>query len=263
MLDELLDALDRVDADDEVRVLVVTGRGRAFCAGSDLSDGGSTFNRGDGDFAMHRDADGGGLLARRIFDCTKPTIAAINGPAVGIGITMTLPMDLRLVGESARIGFVFTHRGLVPEAASSFFLPRLVGISKAAEWVYTGRIFDAAEAVRGGLARSVHEEARLLPAARALADEISEGSSPVAVALSRRMLWQMLGPGDPVLAHELDSEAIHFLGNSVDVEEGVQAFLEKRKPRFPLRPSRDMPDFFRRWQAQRGGTPPNPRGRPW
>ena len=256
MLDELVDAFDRTDADDDVRAVIVTGRGRAFCAGADLGGGDATFERAREPFDMERHADGGGVLARRIFDSAKPVIGAINGPAVGIGITMTLPMDVRLAADGARFGFVFARRGLVPEACSSFFLPRVVGIAQAAEWVLSARLFDAREALDGGLVRSVHPAGELLPAARALAAEFAEGKSAVAVAIARRMLWQMLAGGDPVAAHEADSEALHFLGGSDDVREGVSAFLEKRDAAFPLRVSRDLPPFYARWQAERGGSAP-------
>jgi enoyl-CoA hydratase/carnithine racemase len=253
MLEELVDAFDTTDADDDVRAVVVTGSGRAFCAGADLGGGDATFERGAEPFDMERHADGGGVLARRIFDSAKPVIGAVNGPAVGIGVTMTLPMDVRLAADNARFGFVFARRGLVPEACSTFFLPRVVGISQAAEWVFSGRIFDAREALAGGLVRSVHPPGELLGAARALAAEFAEGKSAVAVALARRMLWQMLADGDPAAAHELDSEALHFLGSSGDVREGVASFLEKRDAAFPLRVSQDMPDFYARWQEERGG----------
>ena len=257
MLDELVDAFDRTDAEDDVRAVVVTGQGRAFCAGADLTMTDSMFDRGSAPFRMERHADGGGVLARRIFDSTKPVIAAINGVAVGIGITMTLPMDVRLAADSARFGFVFVKRGLVPEAASSFFLTRLVGASQAAEWIYTGRVFNAQEALSGGLVRSVHTPNELLDAARALASEMARGTSAVAVAIARRMLWQMLASGDPVTAHETDSEAIQFLVSSEDFREGVASFLEKRDASFPMRVSRDMPAFFGRWLAERGGLAPS------
>lgn len=256
MLEELVDAFDRTDADDDVRAVIVTGRGRAFCAGADLGEGEATFERDPEPFAMDRHADGGGVLARRIFDSAKPVIGAINGPAVGIGITMTLAMDVRLMADTARAGFVFARRGLVPEACSSFFLPRVVGIAQATEWVFSGRIFGADEALAGGLVRSVHPADQLLAAARALAAEFAEGKSAVAVAIARRMLWQMLAGGDPAAAHEADSEALHFLGGSDDVREGVAAFLEKRDAAFPLRVSHDLPPFFARWQAERGGLAP-------
>src|SRR4051794_1457278 len=256
MLEELVDALDRSDADDDVRAVVMTGSGRAFCAGADLEAGGATFERGAERFSMDHDADGGGVLARRMFDSAKPIIGAINGAAVGIGATMTLPMDVRLAADTARFGFVFARRGLVPEACSSFFLPRVVGIAQAAEWVFSGRIFDAREALAGGLVRSVHPADELLPAARALAAEFAEGKSAVAIAIARRMLWQMLAGGDPATAHDVDSEALHFLGGSDDVREGVTAFLEKRDAAFPLRVSSDMPPFYARWQSERGGLLP-------
>jgi enoyl-CoA hydratase/carnithine racemase len=256
MTEEMVSAFDRTDADDEVRTVILTGRGRAFCAGADLDGGGAIFARGDGEFTMPRDADDGGTLALRIFDSAKPVIAAINGPAVGIGITMTLPCDIRLIAEGARVGFVFARRGLIPEAASTFFLPRIVGISRALEWTLTGRIFEADEALDGGLVRSVLPAAELLPTARELAWEIARNSAPVGVALSRRMLWQMLGAPGPGLAHRLDSECLHGLGSSGDVAEGVSSFLEKRDPEFPLKVSADMPAFYRRWGEERGGYDP-------
>ncbi|HEX4731534.1 MAG TPA: enoyl-CoA hydratase-related protein [Solirubrobacterales bacterium] len=253
MVEEMCDAIDRTDGDDEVGAVVVTGSGRAFCAGADLAEGGAIFDHGVEPFSMERNPDGGGVLARRFFDSAKPLIAAINGPAVGIGATMTLPMDVRMAADDARIGFVFARRGLVPEASSSFFLPRIVGISQAAEWVYTGRIFDAAEAERAGLVRSLHPKEELLGAALALGAEMAASSSRVAVALARRMLWQMLtGAGNPVLAHEIDSEALHTMGTSDDMREGVAAFLEKREANYPMRVSADMPDFFARWGTERG-----------
>lgn len=256
MLGELIDAIDRTDADDEVRCVIVTGRGRGFCAGADLGEGEASFARGSGEFSMPADADGGGVLSQRIFDSAKPIIAAINGPAVGIGLTMTLPMDVRMAAEGAKMGFVFAKRGLVPEAASSFFLPRIVGISRACEWTFTGRVFEAAEAHEAGLVRSVHPPGDLLAAARELAHEMSDQTSRVSVALTRRMLWQVLGGGGPALAHALDSEAFHFLASSPDAAEGINSFLEKRPPEYPMTVSSDMPDFYRRWGAERGGMNP-------
>lgn len=258
MQEDLVAAFDRTDADPEVRCVIVTGRGRAFCAGADLGEGKRTFDRGRGEFRMPENADSGGILARRIFASAKPVIGAINGPAVGIGITMTLPMDLRLVADTAKIGFVFAKRGLVPEACSSFFLPRIVGIGTACEWVFSGRVFGPQDALDAGLVRSVHAADELLPAAREVALEMADGTSRVAVALARRMLWQMLGAGTPALAHELDSEALHFLGASADVEEGVSAFIEKREAHYPMRVSEDLPDFYERWGAERGGAEPPP-----
>jgi enoyl-CoA hydratase/carnithine racemase len=244
---ELLEAFDRADADDDVRAVIVTGAGRAFCAGADLSAGGSTFDwrerGGDGP-----PRDGGGRVSLRIFDCTKPVIAAINGAAVGVGATMTLPMDVRLASEAARIGFVFTRRGIVPEACSSWFLPRVVGISRAMEWVATGRIVDAEEALAGGLVRSVHPPGELLDAAHALAREIAVNTAPVSVALARRMMWRMLGAGHPMEAHRVDSRAMFQRGQSADASEGVTSFLEKREPQFPDRVSSGLPDVFPGWE---------------
>jgi len=244
---ELIAAFDEIDANDDVRAVIVTGAGRAFCAGADLGGGGSTFDAGDQEPSdAHR--DGGGQVALRIFECKKPVIAAINGPAVGVGITMTLPMDVRLASSAARIGFVFARRGIVPEAASSWFLPRVVGISQAMEWVATGRIFSAEEALAGRLVSRVLPPEDLLPAARALAKEIAENTSAVSVALSRQMLWRMLGADHPMEAHRLDSRAIFAMGSSKDAYEGVSSFLQKRSPHFPMRVSSDMPPFFPWWK---------------
>jgi enoyl-CoA hydratase/carnithine racemase len=250
MMNELIAAFDAIDADDDVRSVVVTGRGRGFCAGADLSEGAETFNAGDAegrsDGSIPR--DGGGLLTLRVFRCLKPVIAAINGPAVGVGVTMTLPMDVRLASEDARLGFVFARRGLVPEACSSWFLPRLVGIQQAAEWVFTGRVFPAHEALAGGLVRSVHRPDDLLPAAYALAAEMAGETSPVSVALSRQMLWRMLGADHPMAAHRADSRGIFLRGRSDDAREGVTSFLEKRPPHFPLKVSDGLPDIFPDWK---------------
>jgi enoyl-CoA hydratase/carnithine racemase len=246
MRDELIGAFDIADGDDDVRSVIVTGAGRAFCAGADLGAGGSTFDPASRDvvhtFADGRPRDGGGEVSLRIYECTKPVIAAINGPAVGVGITMTLPMDVRLAVEGAKIGFVFTRRGIVPEAASSYFLPRLVGISRAMEWVATGRVFTSEEALAGGLVRSVHAPGELLSAAQALAREIADNTAPVSVALSRRMLWSMLGAAHPLEAHEVDSSAMASRGASADAAEGVTAFLEKREAVFPDRVSDGLPE---------------------
>jgi enoyl-CoA hydratase/carnithine racemase len=246
MMDELLDAFDRVDADDGVGAVIVTGRGRAFCAGADLDAGGATFEHGSDDGRVQR--DGGGRVSLRIFESTKPVIAAINGPAVGVGITMTLPMDVRLASTEARMGFVFVRRGIVPEACSSWFLPRVVGISRAMEWVATGRVFPAREALEAGLVRSVHAPSDLVAAARTLALEMVEGTSAISVALSRQMLWRMLGADHPMEAHKIDSRGIQATGRSADAREGVESFLAKRPPRFPGRVSADMPDFYPWWQ---------------
>ena len=259
MRDELIDAFDRADSDDEIRAVVVTGRGRAFCAGADLSGGGDTFNaerrRRSGATTKTIDGvprDGGGQVSLRIAASLKPVIAAINGPAVGVGITMTLPMDIRLAAETARFGFVFSRRGVVMEAASSWFLPRVVGISQAMEWVATGRVFDAAEALRGGLVARTYPAEELLPAAYALAREIADNTSAVAVATSRQLMWRMLGADSPWEAHRLDSRGMYLLGQAPDVVEGVTAFLEKRQPSFPMRVGADLPDLGPRWPEPPG-----------
>lgn len=249
MLKEIIAAFDASDADDDVRAVVVTGSGRAFCAGADLSGGGDTFAKGGSDVSARSGVvrDGGGLVALRIFESKKPVIGAINGAAVGVGVTMTLPMDVRLAADSAKFGFVFARRGIVPEAASSWFLPRLVGISQAAEWCYTGRMVSAEEARDARLVRSVHGADELLPAARALALEIAENTAPVSVALTRQMLWRMLGAAHPMEAHRVDSRAINSRGASDDAREGVTSFLEKRPPRFPVRVSDGLPEVFPGW----------------
>ncbi len=247
MMREIIDAFDQVDADDDVRVVIVTGAGRGFCAGADLSGGGATFSKGGSD-EIPEDVgiprDGGGMVSLRIFECTKPVIGAINGAAVGVGVTMTLPMDIRLASEHAKFGFVFARRGIVPEACSSWFLPRLVGISQATEWCYTGRVFPAAEALDGGLVRSVHAAGDLLPAALAIAAEIAQNTAPVSVALTRQMLWRMLGASHPMEAHRVDSRGILSRGASPDAREGVVSFLEKRPPEFPVKVSDGLPDIF-------------------
>jgi enoyl-CoA hydratase/carnithine racemase len=247
MCRELLDAFDRADVDDSVRVVIVTGAGRAFCAGADLG-GADSFDsparRRAAATADHR--DGGGLLTLRIYDSKKPVIAAINGPAVGVGVTMTLPMDVRIASSAARMGFVFVRRGIVPEAASSWFLPRVVGVSRAAEWAYTGRVFPAEEALEGGLVSRVVAPQDLLPTARALAREIADNTSAVSVALTRQMLWKMLAADHPMEAHRIDSKAVHWMGRSADAYEGVASFLEKRAPKFKLKPS-EMPEFYPWW----------------
>jgi enoyl-CoA hydratase/carnithine racemase len=246
MVHELIGAFDRADADDEVRAVIVTGAGRGFCAGADLSSGGNAFVKGGSDVTSPTGVirDGGGLVSLRIFESNKPVIAAINGPAVGVGITMTLPMDIRLVSTSAKIGFVFSRRGIVPEACSSWFLPRLVGISQAAEWCFSGRVFTAEEALAGGLVRSIHSPDDLLPAALAIAAEIVDNTSPVSVALTRRMLWTMLTADHPMEAHRVDSRGIAERGRSADVHEGVESFLAKRPAVFTDRVSDGLPDIF-------------------
>jgi enoyl-CoA hydratase/carnithine racemase len=250
MAEELIDAFGRANVDDDVRVVVLTGAGRGFCAGADLAGGGSTFDyeaRGEGG-DEHRDR--GGRVALAIYESLKPVIVAFNGPAVGVGVTMTLPADIRLASTTARFGFVFARRGIVPEAASSWFLPRIVGISRAMEWVATGRVFDASEALAAGLVQSVHEPDELLPAAYDLAREIAYNAAPVSVAVARQMLWRMLGAASPWDAHRVDSRAMLSRGASRDVQEGVSAFLEKRPAQFPDRVSADLPDFFPWWEPE-------------
>lgn len=247
MARELHEAFDRADADDEVRVVIVTGAGRAFCAGADLERGGETFDARARESQPAEHRDNGGQFTLRIFRCTKPVIAAINGPAVGVGATMTLAMDIRLASEKARFGFVFVRRGIVPEAASSWFLPRVVGISRAMEWAVTGRVFPAQEALEGGLVRSIHHPDELLPAARELAAEIVENTAPVSVALARRMMWTMLGAQHPMVAHRSDSRAMLIRGQSADVVEGVTSFLEKRPAKFTDRVSDGLPDVLPEW----------------
>lgn len=263
MMQEMVAAFDAADADDAVRAVIVTGSGeRAFCAGADLSAGAATFDyeqradkqalagspiRSDGSIDWDHEGvrDSGGRLTLRIFNSKKPVIGAINGAAVGIGATMTLPMDFRLASDSARIGFVFARRGIVPEAASSWFLPRLVGISQALDWCYSGRLIPAAEAMAAGLVRSVHAPADLLPAARALAHELTAESAPVSIALTRQMMWRMLGANHPMEAHRFDSRLVYARGRQADAREGVTSFLEKRPASYPDRVSADLPDFPR------------------
>jgi enoyl-CoA hydratase/carnithine racemase len=245
MARELIEAFERSDADDDVRAVVVTGAGRGFCAGADLGGGGGTFDwrdREGGDAGVPR--DGGGQVALRIFDSLKPVIAAINGPAVGVGVTMTLPMDVRIAASGAKIGFVFARRGIVPEACSSWFLPRLVGISQAMEWVATGRVFLAEEALAGGLVRSVHPADEVLGVAQVLAEEIASEAAPVSVALARRLMWTMLGASHPMEAHRADSRAMFSRGRSSDAFEGVTSFLEKRPAEFSDRVSDGLPELF-------------------
>jgi enoyl-CoA hydratase/carnithine racemase len=248
MMKEFMDALDRADADDDVRAIIVTGAGRGFCAGADLSSGPSNFDKGEKlDWGDERMRDGGGLLTLRIFECLKPIIAAVNGPAVGVGVTMQLAMDIRLASEDARFGFVFARRGIVPEACSSWFLPRIVGISKALEWTYSGKVFPASEALDGKLVRSVHKPDDLLPAAREIALEIAQNTSAISVTLIRHMLWRLLGADHPMEGHKLDSRGVYATGQTADAYEGVQSFLEKRPPNFSLKPSKDLPGYFPWW----------------
>src|SRR5437588_8993408 len=244
MCRELIEAFDRADADDEVRAIVVTGAGRGFCAGADLAGGGETFDYRKRGSTEEVPRDNGGEFTLRIFESKKPVIAAINGPAVGVGATMTLAKDVRRAADDARMGFVFARRGIVPEACSSWFLPRVVGISRAMEWVATGRVFSAQEALQGGLVRSLHPGGELLDAARALAQEIAETTAPVSVALARRLMWTMLGAEHPMIAHRADSRGMFSRGQSDDAREGVTSFLEKRPARFTDRVSDGLPDIF-------------------
>jgi enoyl-CoA hydratase/carnithine racemase len=259
MRNEMLDAFDRIDADDDVRAVVVTGAGRAFCAGADLSRGGDTFDKekskdmyaGEDDVLEDgTPRDGGGTVALRIARCLKPVIGAFNGAAVGVGVTMTLPMDVRLASEKARFGFVFARRGIVTEAASSWFLPRLVGIAQAMEWAATGRVFDAQEALAGRLVSRVYAPDELLPAAYALAREIAGGTSAVSVAAIRRLMWSGLSAPSPWDAHIADSRLMAALGGAADAIEGVSSFLEKRDAAFPMRVSKDLPPEVPDWPVR-------------
>ena len=256
MMQEMIAAFDQTDADDSVRVVIVTGAGRAFCAGADLSAGAATFDystRGGEDKEARTldgvQRDGGGLLTLRIYDSLKPVIAAVNGPAVGVGVTMQLAMDIRMASTEARYGFVFSRRGINPEACSSWFLPRLVGIQTALEWCYSGRVFPAQEAHEKGLVRSLHAPEDLLPAARALAREIADNTAPVSIALTRQLIWRMAGASHPMEAHMADSRGIQARGAMPDAKEGVTSFLEKRLPRYPDRVSTDLPNIWEHWSA--------------
>lgn len=265
MMNELIDVFGKASGDDEVRVVVVTGAGRAFCAGADLSAGAATFDfsartdrpdrqAGAGgaiDWSDERVRDGGGRVTLAIFDCLKPVIAAVNGPAVGVGVTMQLPMDIRLAGEGARFGFVFSRRGIVPEACSSWFLPKIVGISQALDWCLSGRVFDAQEALAGKLVKEVLKPEDLLPRAYEIAAEIRDNTAPVSIALIRQMLWRLSALDHPMEAHKVDSRGIYSRGASADVKEGVVAFLEKRKANFPQKVSADMPPYFPWWEPRK------------
>jgi len=258
MMQEMIAAFDQTDADDSVRVVIVTGAGRAFCAGADLSAGAATFDystRGGKDKEARTvegvQRDGGGLLTLRIYDSLKPVIAAVNGPAVGVGVTMQLAMDIRMASTDAKYGFVFSRRGINPEACSSWFLPRLVGVQTALEWCYSGRVFPAQEAHERGLVRSLHAPEDLLPAARALAREIADNTAPVSIALTRQLIWRMAGANHPMEAHMADSRGIQARGAMADAKEGVTSFLEKRPPRYPDKVSTDLPNIWEHWDAPR------------
>ncbi|HEY5237549.1 MAG TPA: crotonase/enoyl-CoA hydratase family protein [Rhizomicrobium sp.] len=262
MQKELIDAFGRASKDDAVRTIVVTGAGRAFCAGADLSAGAATFDfakrtdrpdrriEGEVDWSDERIRDGGGRVTLAIYECLKPVIAAVNGPAVGVGATMQLAMDIRIASETARFGFVFARRGIVPEACSSWFLPKIVGIAQALEWCFSGRVFDAAEALRGRLVSEVLPPDKLMARAYELAAEIRDNTAPVAVALTRQMLWRLSAEDHPMGAHRIDSRGIYSRGASADVKEGVMAFLEKRAPNFPQNVSADMPPYFPWWEER-------------
>jgi len=252
MLREIIDAMDRADADDDVRVIIFTGAGRGFCAGADLSRGASTFNMAEreGEGPVDEWRDGGGLVSLRLFESKKPLIAAVNGPAAGVGVTMQLPMDIRIASTEARFGLVFTRRGVVMEACSSWFLPRIVGISQAMEWVMSGRVFPADEALKGGLVSQVVAPDDLLPTARSIAREIADNTSAVSVTLCRHMMWKMLGADHPMEAHKIDSRGIRTMGQLPDAYEGVQSFLEKRPGNYSMKPSTDIPDFFPWWEER-------------
>ena len=257
MMADMIAAFDATDADDAVKAVIVTGAGRAFCAGADLAAGGATFDHTASTDPRRLEArvggvqrDGGGRLTMRIYESLKPVISAVNGAAVGVGVTMQLPMDIRLASTSARFGFVFARRGITPEAASSWFLPRLVGLQTALEWCYTGRVFGAEEAKERGLVRSLHAPEELIPAARALAREIIDNTAPVSIALTRQMLWRMAGADQPMEAHRADSRAIQSRGASADAREGVTSFLEKREANYPNRVSTDLPDIWPDWKTR-------------
>ncbi|WP_042463171.1 crotonase/enoyl-CoA hydratase family protein [Neobacillus dielmonensis] len=251
MLNELLQVLDEADNNDDVRTIIITGEGKAFCAGADLGSGTSTFT--DKETPIEEYRDGGGILSLRIYELKKPIIAAINGPAVGIGATMTLPMDIRIASSAAKIGFVFSRRGITPEACSGWFLPRVVGIGKATELVLTGKIISADEALTMGLVNQVVAPEELLGAAETIAKEIAENTSAISVTLSRQLMWRMLGADHPYESHKIESKMIHWTGQQADVKEGITAFFEKRKPNFPMNVSTDLPSFYPWWKTNKEG----------
>ncbi len=250
---ELIEAFDAADLDDDVRAVIVTGAGKAFCAGADLSDEGNEdtfYDRftGKADTAPRR--DDGGVVCLRIYDMKKPVIAAINGAAVGFGSTLTLPMDIRIASKKARMGFVFARRGIILDGAATWFLPRVVGISTAAEWVYSGRIFNSQEALERGLVSELLEPEELMPRARQIAREIIDNSSSISVALCRQLMWKMLGADHPMEAHILESKVLNWMYGVGDSLEGIKSFLEKRPPKFPMKVSKDMPSFYPWWKQR-------------
>ncbi|MFT5578786.1 MAG: enoyl-CoA hydratase/carnithine racemase [Paraglaciecola psychrophila] len=250
MMYELFEAFDMADADDEVGAIIITGAGRGFCAGADLSAGSETWEGHEEALEGSTRGDGGGEVTRRIYECLKPVIVAFNGPAVGVGLTMTLSADIRLAAPNVKMGFVFSARGIIPEGCSSYFLPRLVGISKALEWCYSAKVFRSEEAQEAGLIRSIHPAEDLMTEARTIAKSFINGSSAVSNAVLRQMLWRMLGASDPIEAHRIDTAGINALGTSADAKEGITAFLEKREPNFPAKVSKDMPEFFPWWKKE-------------
>jgi len=250
MLNDLLKAFDMADADDDVRAVIITGAGRGFCAGADLESGGETWKGHEEALSQSKRGDGGGEVTRRIYDSLKPVIVAFNGPAVGVGMTMTLSADARLSVPDNKMGFVFAARGIIPEGCSSYFLPRLVGISRALEWCYSAEVFRSEEALDAGLLRSIHEPEDLIPAARALARKFVDNSSAVSRTVLRHMLWRMMGASDPIEAHRVDTAGINALGTSADAQEGIQAFLEKRPADYPGKVSTDLPEFFPWWEKE-------------
>ena len=245
MQDELIRVFDYTDQKDDIKSVVITGEGRAYCAGADLVDGPNTFNYAEEGNRLSNDdhRDGGGLVALRIFRSKKPVIGAINGDAVGVGATMTLPMDIRIASDSARFGFVFSRRGAVPEACSSWFLPRIVGISKALDWCYTGKVFTSREALEHGLVSDVIPDDKLIDRALEIGSSYSSKTSAISVSLARQMMWNMLAATHPEEAHILDSMAMEKMGKSPDIKEGIASFLEKRAPNFPMKVSKDLPDL--------------------
>ena len=248
MLKDIMEVLDDAEKDDEVRAVIFTGSGKAFCAGADLSSGEDTFDMSDRqkkDQNVQRDT--GGVLTLRLFDFKKPLIAAINGAAVGVGVTMTLPMDIRICSDKAKFGFVFAKRGIVPEACSSWFLPKIVGISNALQWCLSGKIFQPTEALEKGLITEITSEEDLLKRAKEIASDFVDSTSSLSVTLIRQMLWKMLGADHPMEAHKVDSRGVYFLGKTGEASEGVLSFLEKRDPNFPGKVSKDLPEFYPWW----------------
>ncbi len=247
---DLFKAMDEAEADDNIRVIIVTGEGRAFCAGMDLGKGNDTFNYGEldenPDWSEYRDL--GGMLALRFYESTKPMIAAINGPAVGVGITMTLPMDIRLASEDSKMGFVFVRRGVMPDGCANWFLPKLVGVGQSLEWFLSGKIFSAAEARERGLISSIYPADQLLDKAKEMAMDIARNTSAVSVALTRQMVWRMAGADHPMESHKVETRGFYYTGRSKDAKEGIMSFIEKRKPVFTNSPVSDMPPFYPWWK---------------